>query len=109
MSNCLLPDMDRYAAVFNALSNPHRLQIYSLLSGCCTPGTTCELGTLTDCCVGDLGEHIDIAPSTLSHHLKELSNAGLIDMTRQGKQVMCAVNPQTLGEVREFFNPAAHA
>ena len=109
MSNCSLPNLDRYAAVFNALSNPHRLQIYSLLSGCCTPGTACELGTLTDCCVGDLGEHLDIAPSTLSHHLKELSHAGLIEMTRQGKQVMCAVNPQTLGEVREFFNPAARS
>ena len=106
MSNYSLSNIDRYAAVFNALSNTHRLQIYSLLSGCCTPGTACELGTITDCCVGDLGEHLDIAPSTLSHHLKELSNAGLIDMTRNGKQIMCSVNPQTLGEVREFFNPS---
>jgi ArsR family transcriptional regulator len=54
--------------------------------------------------VGELGEGLDIAPSTLSHHLKELNRSGLISMRRRGKQVECWVEPATLDGLAAFFN-----
>ena len=110
MSNYDTQIIDRFSAVFNALSNPHRLQIYTILSGCCTPGTTCNIDNVTSCCVGDLGSELDIAASTLSHHLKELSHAGLINMQRDGKQVICSVNSEMLNNIRQYFQgkPEVH-
>lgn len=107
MSNYNAPDIDRFSAVFNALSNPHRLQIYNLLSGCCTPGTACALDSVASCCVGDIGHELDIAASTLSHHLKELSHAGLINMQREGKQIICSVNTDMLNDIRNYFLASA--
>ncbi|MGD2054629.1 MAG: metalloregulator ArsR/SmtB family transcription factor [Gammaproteobacteria bacterium] len=103
MSNYSFRDTDKFSAVFSALSNPHRLQIFTILSGCCPPGTTCNVNSVTSCCVGDLGCELDIAASTLSHHLKELSQAGLINMQRDGKQVICSVNTEMLNALRHYF------
>jgi ArsR family transcriptional regulator len=90
--------------MFKALSNPHRLQIFNLLTGCCEPGSTCSTEEAISCCVGELDEQLDIASSTLSHHLKELNQAGLVNMEREGKQVFCSVSPSTLTELSELFS-----
>ena len=103
MSNYSIQNIDRFSAVFSALSNPHRLQIYTLLSGCCPPGSACNVNSIRSCCVGDLGSELDIAASTLSHHLKELSHAGLINMQREGKQVICSINNDMLDAIRQYF------
>lgn len=95
-------DIQRYALLFKALSSPHRLAIYRLLTGCCPPGTECDVEAASRC-VGDLGESLNIAASTVSHHLKELNNAGLIQMQRKGKQVMCRVDPETLEMLSGYF------
>jgi len=110
MSNYRTQNIDRFSAVFNALSNPHRLQIYTILSGCCSPGTACDMDNAASCCVGELGSELDIAASTLSHHLKELSHAGLINMQRDGKQVICSVNSDMLNDIRQYFQatPEVH-
>jgi ArsR family transcriptional regulator len=54
-------------------------------------------------CVGDLGDGLDIAPSTLSHHLKELQRCGLIRTERRGKNVQCWVDPEVLEQMSYFF------
>lgn len=111
MSNYRTIDLDNYAQLFRALSNPHRLQIFHLLSGCCTPGTQCNTDDVLSCCVGDLDQQLDIASSTLSHHLRELHQAGLIDMQRRGKQIFCSVNPDSLEQLRSLFRttPLPHS
>ena len=89
--------------MFSALANQNRLQIFDILSGCCADNT-CSTSDLLTCCVGDLGQKLDIAPSTLSHHLKELNRAGLIDMRREGKQIYCSINQDTLNDIRNLFD-----
>jgi ArsR family transcriptional regulator len=95
-------ELRRFAQLFKALSNPHRLAIFKVLTSCCPPGTSCDIEAASRC-VGDLGDSLDIAASTLSHHLKELHNAGLIHMERKGKQVMCRVDPETLTQLSGYF------
>ena len=103
MSNYRTDNISRFSLMFSALSNPNRLQIFDILSGCCTDNS-CSATDLLSCCVGDLGEKLDIAPSTLSHHLKELNRAGLVDMRREGKQVYCSINEDTLNDIRNLFD-----
>lgn len=103
MSNNSNIDLEHYSSMFKALSNPHRLQIFNILASCCEPGTTCSTDEMINCCVGDLDQQLAIAPSTLSHHLKELKQAGLIQMRREGKQIFCSINPTTLEDIRKLF------
>ena len=93
-------DIEQSADRFKALSNPHRLALFQRLTSCCAPGTACDPSQMS---VGELGEAVDIAPSTLSHHLKELNRAGLVRMERRGKQVLCWVEPTTLEELAALF------
>lgn len=88
---------------FKALGNPHRLALFQRMTTCCAPGTTCALEEAAEFSVGELGEGLDIAPATLSHHLKELKRAGLVQMERRGKQVFCRVDANTLRELAELF------
>jgi ArsR family transcriptional regulator len=96
---------DKLASIFKALGNPHRLQIFDILSHCCQPGTECDTDIFSQCCVSELDSQLDIAASTLSHHLKELHQAGLIDMRREGKQVFCSINTDTLKVLSDTFSP----
>ena len=107
MSNYKTINLDHFASIFKALSNPHRLQIFNILTGCCEPGTLCSTDEMMSCCVGDLDSQLNIASSTLSHHLKELNRAGLIEMQRDGKQIVCSINPATLTEIINLFSSAS--
>jgi DNA-binding transcriptional ArsR family regulator len=89
--------------MFKALSNPHRLALFYRLMNCCAPGTKCGVEA-ERFCVGELGEGLAIAPSTLSHHLKELHRAGLIQMERRGKHVECWLERKVLDQLSDFFN-----
>jgi ArsR family transcriptional regulator len=104
MSNYKTIDLDHYSVMFKALSNPHRLQIFNILTNCCEPGTVCSTDEMTSCCVGELDQQLNIASSTLSHHLKELNRAGLVNMKREGKQIFCSINPSTLIELGNLFS-----
>jgi ArsR family transcriptional regulator len=103
MSNIRNNDSERLAGAFKALSNPHRLSIFMRLASCCLPGGDCNTETEMYECVGKLGRDLGIAPSTISHHIKELYQAGLIKMKRRGQTVECWVDPETLDSLAEFF------
>jgi ArsR family transcriptional regulator len=103
MSNNRNDRLDQLAGMFKALSNPNRLRIFlRLVSGsesrftCCTNGELCA-------CVGELGKDLGIAASTVSHHLKELTHAGLIRMERKGRNIECRVEPKVLSDLSGFF------
>jgi len=50
-----------------------------------------------------IGEALDIAPSSLSFHMKELSHAGLVTSRQEGRFVIYAANYTTMNEVLGFL------
>jgi ArsR family transcriptional regulator len=107
MSNYRDNHIEKYAEMFKALSNPNRLKIFMRLISCCQPGTVTSINSTSGeegcACVGELGQDLGIVASTISHHIKELRQAGLIRMERRGQKIECWVDPSTLGALREFF------
>jgi ArsR family transcriptional regulator len=103
MSNIQTIDLRTAAARFKALGHPHRLQIFQRLAACCAPGTSCSGDEAMRRCVGELAAELDIVPSTVSHHLKELTQAGLIATERCGREIRCWVEPAVLREMGGFF------
>lgn len=102
-NNAIKGDVERYAEIFKALSNPHRLKIFLRLVSCCVPGTVWTIETQESTTVGDLAKDLDIVASTVSHHIKELRQAGLIKMRRAGQRIECWVDPEILKELEGFF------
>ncbi|MCX5752306.1 MAG: metalloregulator ArsR/SmtB family transcription factor [Candidatus Krumholzibacteria bacterium] len=99
--------MDRYAAIFKALSNPQRLRIFLKLAARCLSEGRCETSVRgMRCCVGDLGEDLGLAASTVSHHIKELRNSGLMQVERQGQRIECRISGSTLKFLASFFESA---
>ena len=85
----------QFAEVFKALANPNRLQIFLRLASCCPPGQMRLRGGGAAMC-RELGQDLEIDPSTVSHHLKELRRAGLIRVERRGKNILCWVDRETV-------------
>lgn len=103
MSNYRSANIARFSDMFKALSNPNRVKIFLRLVSCCSPETPSCTDDRMRTCVGELGADLGIAPSTVSHHIKELNRAGLIKMERCGQTVRCRVDPATLKELESFF------
>ena len=54
--------------------------------------------------MGDIAQQYDLALSTISHHLKELKEAGLIKCEQRGQHIYCTINREKVEELREFFS-----
>ncbi|MHC4985864.1 MAG: ArsR/SmtB family transcription factor [Planctomycetota bacterium] len=103
MSKYQITDVDALASMFKALSNPNRLRVFLRLVGCCQGAGRRGTDDQLCACVGELGEELDIAPSTLSHHVKELRQAGLIEIRRCGQHVQCRLADGPLRQLAAFF------
>lgn len=100
--------MEQLAEIFKALSNKNRLIIFKELlhrKGLMMPedNLSCCGNHDRHCCIGELGKKVELAPSTISHHIKELKNAGLININREGNYLYCSVNIQTWEKVVDFI------
>lgn len=100
-------DVDKLARMFRALSNPNRLRLFMNL----LEESKLDLakGRIHDCflvkLLGGLG---DIGAPTVSHHVKELADAGLIHTQREGKQLICSVDPDGLAQLRAALSVGSH-
>jgi ArsR family transcriptional regulator len=77
---------DELAKISKALADPTRLHIYESIAA--NPNTYC--GEITDKC--------ELSPGTVSHHLKILTEARLIECRREGQFVHNRVLPETMRE-----------
>ena len=103
MSKYQYENTEKFAKYFRALANPHRLKIFIKLVTCCPPGTKCSPTDSMKTCVGELGKDLDLAAATISHHIKELHQAGLLRMERSGQHIECWVDRETFRELSGFF------
>jgi len=85
--------LDDAAARLEALGNPTRLKIYRILVRAGEEGLP----------VGRLQERLDIAASTLSHHLKALVAVGLVTQTREGTTLVCHTNYNMMRSLIEYM------
>ena len=92
----------KLAAAFKALSHPHRLAIFLRLAKCCERHG-CDAAECATMCVGELGKGLGIGQPTVSHHLKELTRAGLISTRKSGQSTECWVKESIVDELAAFF------
>jgi ArsR family transcriptional regulator len=84
------------AALLKALADPVRLRLLSLV-------LSHEGG---EACVCDLLPAFDLSQPTISHHLKVLHGAGILDREKRGTWVYYRARPEALASVRDLFGPA---
>lgn len=107
-------DLGSVSEAFKALSNPHRLALMKRLLRCsvaCSEADRprdCEMDP-TCCGFGELAEELDIGKATVSHHLKELRRAGLIERLREGRRVYVRANRDRIEDLRQFLDARVHA
>lgn len=99
-----MADTTEIARLFKALSDPNRLKVLQLLRECCPPGC-CATDAGIENTVSRLASQFDLSLSTVSHHLKELRNAGLIVCEKRGQSVHCAPNEEALRVLRRYLAP----
>jgi ArsR family transcriptional regulator len=108
MSNYQTKNIEKFAEIFKALSNPNRLRLFMRLVTCCKPGTvtsiSADTGSAGCVCVGELGKDLNIVASTISHHMKELRQAGLVRMERRGQRIECWIEPEIVADLQGFFS-----
>jgi len=88
---------------FRALANENRLQLFlNLLE---ESRLDLAKGRTHDCFLSGLLENLKIGAPTVSHHVKELEDAGLIQTSKDGKQLVCTIQPDAMHALRAVFEP----
>ena len=80
------------AAMAKAIAHPARIAILQ------------ELLKANSCICGDLVEELGLAQATISQHLKELKNVGLIQGTVEGTSVCYCINAKVWLQYRQLFS-----
>lgn len=85
------------ADVFKALGDEHRLRMLEFVAtgdpSCCSTGR--------GICACDIQEHVGLAQPTVSHHMRLLTEAGLVTGEKRGKWVYYTLNPAGFDVARE--------
>jgi ArsR family transcriptional regulator, arsenate/arsenite/antimonite-responsive transcriptional repressor len=84
---------EQLAARFRALADPTRVAIVN------------RLAQAPETCVCDLTAAFELSQPTISHHLKVLREAGLVDSSRRGTWAYYRVVPEALGALASVLIP----
>ncbi len=91
-SDLFTATQNELAAVAKVLAHPARVAIIQYLLQSNT------------CCNGHLVDELGLAQATISQHLKELKNSGIIQGTIEGVSVNYCINPRRWEEIKGIFN-----
>jgi ArsR family transcriptional regulator len=80
-------ESESLAARFKALADPTRVAIVNRLAA-------------AECCVCDLTDAFDLSQPTISHHLKVLRDAGLVESSRRGTWAYYRLVPDAVAALR---------
>jgi len=86
---------ERLARMFKALADPTRVRLLSLIAA--EPGR--------EACICDLTEPVGLSQPTVSHHMKQLVEAGLVTREQRGKWAYFAIEPATLEALSDALRP----
>ena len=85
-------EQNRLATMLKALAHPARIAIIQ------------HLIRINSCICGDLVEELGLAQPTISQHLKELKNAGLIQGTIEGTSVCYCIDPKVWKQLKSTLD-----
>ncbi len=88
-----MPDTNPHPRALAALGHDARLSIFRLLVKAGHDGLR----------VGEIGDHLGLAPSTLAHHLSALVDAGLVVQDKQGREVFNRVDFDAMNRLVGFL------
>ena len=91
-SEIFTEEQNKLAAIAKVLGHPARIAILDYLI------------KLQSCFCGDLVKEIGLAQPTISQHLKELKNIGLIKGTIEGTSVCYCINDENWTSIQILFN-----
>ncbi|QNE77555.1 metalloregulator ArsR/SmtB family transcription factor [Streptomyces finlayi] len=97
---CLLIDREeaeRLAGILKAIADPTRLQIFRLI----------ERAPTGEACVCDLADCLGFRQPAVSHHLKLMTEAGLLNRERRGTWSWYSVDHTGLRRLRNILDPSA--
>ena len=81
-------DADALAARFKALADPARVAIVN------------RLAAAEEVCVCDLNAALELSQPTVSHHLRVLREAGLVESSRRGTWAFYRLVPEAIEQLR---------
>ena len=85
--------IEEAASAFAALGSEQRLQVLQVLVRAGPDGLS----------MGDIGERSGITGSTLNHHLRFLTTAGLVEQEKRGRSVICTSVAYDMAEALSAF------
>ena len=88
-------DAERIAGVLKALADPNRLRLISLI----------QSTEDNEACVCELTEPLGLSQPTISHHLRILAEAGIVERDKRGVWAYFRIMPETLNVVAELLTP----
>jgi ArsR family transcriptional regulator len=92
-------DAERLAAVLKAVADPARLRLLSLIAS----------HPEGEVCVCDLTAPLGLSQPTISHHLKVMTGAGLVEREKRGVWAYYRVVPDALSNLAGLFDSPAAA
>ncbi len=84
------------AILLKALAHPARIAIIEYLL------------SVNTCICNDIVDEIKLAQPTVSQHLKELKNAGIIQGEIDGKSICYCINPESFKKMEHFIDQIFH-
>jgi DNA-binding transcriptional ArsR family regulator len=85
-------EQNEMASLFKAISHPARVAIIEYLL------------KVDSCICGDIVNELPLAQPTVSQHLKELKNVGIIKGTIEGTAICYCLNTETMKKLENYFS-----